>query len=78
MSMRKSASLWNHTDAVAPNTDDERCAGKGAVALVAHVDAGAFGVARRLAGGDEGVDARRRAAAGEEPARALRDSRASA
>ena len=40
--------------------------------LVAHVDGGAFGVARRLPRRDEGVDARGRAAAGEEPACALR------
>ena len=42
------------------------------MALVAHVDGGAFGVARCLPRRDEGVDAGGRAAAGEEPARALR------
>ena len=42
------------------------------MALITHVDGRSFGVARRFARREEGIDARRRATAGEEPARALR------
>ena len=62
----------DHADALAPDAHDHRRAGERAVALVAHVDGGAFGVARRFARRDEGIDAGRRTAARKQSTRALR------
>ena len=62
----------DHADALAADAHDHRRTEERAVALVAHVDRGAFGVARRLPRRDECVDARGRAPAGKEAARALR------
>ena len=58
--------------AVPANASDHRCAGKRAVALVAHVDGGTLRMARRLTRRDEGIDAGRRATTGEKPTRTLR------
>ena len=62
----------DHANALAADADDHRRTGEGAVALIAHVDGGALGMACRLARRDEGVDTGDGAAAGEEPARAFR------
>ena len=62
----------NHADALRADADDPRRADVGAVALVAHVHGRALGVAGLFPGGDEGVEAGRRAPAREESARGLR------
>ncbi len=58
-------------DALGPNTDDPRRADVRAVALVAHIDCRALGMARAFTRRDEGVQAGRRASAREKPARTL-------
>ena len=58
-------------DALRSHADDARRADVGAVALVAQVHGGAFGVPRRFARRHEGVDAGRRAAAGQQTAGAI-------
>ena len=62
----------DHADALRANADDPGRADVGAVALVAHVHGRALGVAGLFPGGDEGVEAGRRAPAREQPARGLR------
>ena len=62
---------WNRAHALRSHADDHRPAAEHAMALVAHVHGRPLGRAGRFPRRDKGVDAGRRATAGEKPARAL-------